>query len=119
LKFVGEDSESLSDENAVSGVNLKFVRELVKRGIVLAAMVCGRCGECWLWGYWAEHFVIEECVAEASTGSSGFQRPGSYSCGAFGSLGIFIPWQRLQSPHFGLGRCIFYSLILSNYSFCG
>ncbi|GMY31026.1 duf21 domain-containing protein, chloroplastic [Fagus crenata] len=41
LKFVGEDSESSSDENAVSGVNLKFVRELVKRGIVLAAMVCG------------------------------------------------------------------------------
>ena len=41
LKFVGEDSESLGDENAVSGVNLKFVRELVKRGIVLAAMVCG------------------------------------------------------------------------------
>ncbi|GMY31013.1 DUF21 domain-containing protein At1g55930, chloroplastic-like [Fagus crenata] len=41
LKFVGEDSESLSDENAVSGVNLKFVRELVKHGIVLAAMVCG------------------------------------------------------------------------------
>jgi hypothetical protein len=41
LMFVGEDSESSSDENAVSGVNLKFVRELVKRGIVLAAMVCG------------------------------------------------------------------------------
>ncbi|GMY32366.1 DUF21 domain-containing protein At1g55930, chloroplastic-like [Fagus crenata] len=41
LKFVGEDSESSSDENAVSGVNLKFVRELVKRGIVLAATVCG------------------------------------------------------------------------------
>ncbi|GMY31022.1 DUF21 domain-containing protein At1g55930, chloroplastic-like [Fagus crenata] len=41
LKFVGEDSESLGDENAVSGVNLKFLRELVKRGIVLAAMVCG------------------------------------------------------------------------------
>uniref|UniRef100_A0A2N9EG07 CNNM transmembrane domain-containing protein n=1 Tax=Fagus sylvatica TaxID=28930 RepID=A0A2N9EG07_FAGSY len=37
----GEHSESLSDENAVSGVNLKFVSELVKRGIVLAAMVCG------------------------------------------------------------------------------
>ncbi|GMY31009.1 DUF21 domain-containing protein At1g55930, chloroplastic-like, partial [Fagus crenata] len=41
LMFVGEDSESSSDENAVSGLNLKFVRELVKRGIVLAAMVCG------------------------------------------------------------------------------
>ena len=26
LMFVGEDSESSSDENAVSGVNLKFVR---------------------------------------------------------------------------------------------
>uniref|UniRef100_A0A2N9EG16 CNNM transmembrane domain-containing protein n=1 Tax=Fagus sylvatica TaxID=28930 RepID=A0A2N9EG16_FAGSY len=75
----GEHSESLSDENAVSGVNLKF------------ESVCnGRCGECWLWGYWAEHFVIEECVAEDVTGSSGFQRPGSYSCGAFGSRGIFF-----------------------------
>ncbi|XP_030929692.1 DUF21 domain-containing protein At1g55930, chloroplastic-like [Quercus lobata] len=41
LEFVGKDSESLSDENAVSGVNLEFVRELIKRGIVLAAMVCG------------------------------------------------------------------------------
>jgi hypothetical protein len=29
----------------------------------------------------------------------------------------FFPWQRLQSSHFGLGRCIFYSLILTNYSF--
>ncbi|XP_065624521.1 DUF21 domain-containing protein At1g55930, chloroplastic [Quercus suber] len=41
LEFVGKDSESLSDENAVSGVNLEFVRELIKRGIVLAAMVFG------------------------------------------------------------------------------
>lgn len=41
LKLVGEDSESLSDENAVYGVNLDFVRELAKRGIVLAAIVCG------------------------------------------------------------------------------
>ncbi|XP_050246599.1 DUF21 domain-containing protein At1g55930, chloroplastic-like [Quercus robur] len=41
LEFVGKDSESLSDENAVSGVNLELVRELIKRGIVLAAMVCG------------------------------------------------------------------------------
>jgi hypothetical protein len=41
LKFVGEDNESLSDENAVYGVNLDFVRESVKRGIILAAIVCG------------------------------------------------------------------------------
>ncbi|XP_062169327.1 DUF21 domain-containing protein At1g55930, chloroplastic-like [Alnus glutinosa] len=41
LNFVGEDSESSSDENAVYCVNLDFVRELVKRGIVLAAIVCG------------------------------------------------------------------------------
>ncbi|XP_059444808.1 DUF21 domain-containing protein At1g55930, chloroplastic-like [Corylus avellana] len=41
LKFVGEDTESLSDENAVYGVNLDFVRESVKRGIILAAIVCG------------------------------------------------------------------------------
>lgn len=41
LEFVGKDSESLSDENAVSGVNLELVRELIKRGIILAAMVCG------------------------------------------------------------------------------
>ena len=41
LEFVGKDSESSSEENAVSGANLEFVRELMKRGIVLAAMVCG------------------------------------------------------------------------------
>ncbi|KAL0000627.1 hypothetical protein SO802_014408 [Lithocarpus litseifolius] len=41
LEFLGKDSESLSDENAFPGANLEFVREFIKRGIVLAAMVFG------------------------------------------------------------------------------
>lgn len=41
LKCVGEDSESLCGKDVDSGVNLNSFRELVKCGIVLAAMVCG------------------------------------------------------------------------------
>ncbi|KAJ7960882.1 DUF21 domain-containing protein [Quillaja saponaria] len=41
LRCVGKDSHSLPGGNAVSGASLNFVQELVKHGVILAAMVCG------------------------------------------------------------------------------
>ncbi|CAN6557721.1 unnamed protein product [Malus baccata var. baccata] len=41
LKALGEDRESVGGTNAVSGSKFDFVEELVKCGVVLAAVVCG------------------------------------------------------------------------------
>ncbi|KAI4307900.1 hypothetical protein L6164_031027 [Bauhinia variegata] len=41
LKGVGRDSDCLSGKDAVSKKTLKFITELVKRGIIIAATVCG------------------------------------------------------------------------------
>lgn len=42
VKCVGSDGDCLREKNAVSNANLKFINEfLVKRGIILAATVCG------------------------------------------------------------------------------
>ncbi|TKY57379.1 DUF21 domain-containing protein [Spatholobus suberectus] len=41
LRCLGGSSDCLSDRNAVSKANLNFIQELLKRGIILAATVCG------------------------------------------------------------------------------
>ncbi|KAM1168517.1 hypothetical protein ACFX19_030946 [Malus domestica] len=41
LEALGEDSGSVGGTNAVSGSKFDFVKELVKCGVVLAAVVCG------------------------------------------------------------------------------
>lgn len=42
LRHRGKDGESLSDENgAPLGLNYEFLREILKRGMVLVGMVCG------------------------------------------------------------------------------
>lgn len=41
LRCLGSSSDCLSDRNAVSKANLNFIQELLKRGIILAATVCG------------------------------------------------------------------------------
>ena len=41
LRCLDGSSEGLSERNAVSETNLNFMHELLKRGIILAATVCG------------------------------------------------------------------------------
>ena len=41
LRCLDSSSEGLSERNAVSETNLNFMHELLKRGIILAATVCG------------------------------------------------------------------------------
>ena len=84
----------MSDENAISGVNSEFVRELIKRGIVLAAMICG-----------VLVFGCKRVFAMEGAVNAGY---GSVLLG----LSAFFSMA-------GLGRCLFYSLIVSNYRLCG
>ncbi|PQQ04851.1 DUF21 domain-containing protein [Prunus yedoensis var. nudiflora] len=92
LQALADDNESSGSADVVSGSKFDFVKELVKCGIVLAAMksFCGGgCGECRLWGYWAEHIVAQECLAEDIAGSSALQRAGFDFGFAFGTLSVF------------------------------
>uniref|UniRef100_A0A151UHN6 UPF0053 protein HI0107 family n=1 Tax=Cajanus cajan TaxID=3821 RepID=A0A151UHN6_CAJCA len=41
LRCLGGTGDCMSDRNAVSKANLNFIQELLKRGIILAATVCG------------------------------------------------------------------------------
>ena len=93
----------MSDENAIWGVN----SALIKRGIVLAAMICG-----------VLVFGCKRVFATEGALNAGY--------GVFGQsilllrnawvLQVFKEQSLILA---GLGRCLFYSLIVSNYRLCG
>ncbi|KAH1211368.1 DUF21 domain-containing protein, chloroplastic [Glycine max] len=115
LRCLGSSSDCLSDRNAVSKANLNFIQELLKRGIILAATVCG------VLGFGCSRVFAVEGVANAGYGVFGqsillltntwpkvlqvlriFKEQGL----CFWAFQLFSRWQRLQSLHFGLGRVV-------------
>ncbi|KAH1263805.1 DUF21 domain-containing protein, chloroplastic [Glycine max] len=115
LRCLGSSSDCLSDRNVVSNSNLNCIQELLKRGIILAATVCG------LLVFGCSRVFAVEGVVNAGYGVFGqsilllrntwpkvlqvlriFKEQGL----CFWAFQLFSQWQRLQSLLFGLGRVV-------------
>ena len=105
----------MSDENAIWGVN----SALIKRGIVLAAMICG------VLVFGCKRVFATEGALNAGYGVFGqsiLLLRNAWVLQVFKEQSLILAMLLGLSAFFsraGLGRCLFYSLIVSDYRLCG